>query len=519
MILQEVYRPAFKKYPIQNKLHDKNSIEYQRITWNALKKSFNGLINKMNFTNLKNLLPEVFHENLVRGRGIFCRSLMKSQAISQSFTPIYAAHMSVINTKFPEIGLLILKRLVLRFREAFKHNDKPTCLSSVKFIAHLINQGLAHEMLALEIFMLLLDQPTDKGVEIAVFFAKEVGAALQELSSQGLHAICERFRNVIHSGLITKRVQYRIEGLFAIWRAGFDVSGYPACQESLDLIDKDIQIKHEISIDDEIEPEKELDIFSYDPNYEEHYQQYESFKNSVLGNDQSSKLETQEIVDVYDKTETNVVNLRRTIYLTIMSSLDFEEAGHKLLKIVFRPGQEIELIIMIIECCSQERTYNRYFGLLAQRFCYLSLVYQSLFEHCFEKQCLLLHRLEISKIRNVSKLFAHLLGSDAISWEVLTCIRLTMEDSSSSARIFIKILFQELAENIGVKKIKERIYNPKLEHCFINIFPKDSITNVRFSINFFTSIGLGELTDGQRKYLANWEHCWHAKKTESTTQI
>jgi hypothetical protein len=29
-----------------------------------------------------------------------------------------------------------------------------------------------------------------------------------------------------------------------------------------------------------------------------------------------------------------MVNLRRTIYLTIMSALDFEEAGHKLLKMV-----------------------------------------------------------------------------------------------------------------------------------------------------------------------------------------
>jgi pre-mRNA-splicing factor CWC22 len=64
---------------------------------------------------------------------------------------------------------------------------------------------------------------------------------------------------------------------------------------------------------------------------------------------------------------------------------------------------------------------------------------------------MLVHRLEMNKLRNVSKLFAHLLSTDAISWEVLQCIRLTMEDTSSSGRIFIKILFQELAENIGLK--------------------------------------------------------------------
>lgn len=43
--------------------------------------------------------------------------------------------------------------------------------------------------------------------------------------------------------------------------------------------------------------------------------------------------------EIEDATGTDVVNLRRTIYLTIMASLDFEEAGHKLMKIQLRPGQ------------------------------------------------------------------------------------------------------------------------------------------------------------------------------------
>jgi len=210
--------------------------------------------------------------------------------------------------------------------------------------------------------------------------------------------------------------------------------------------------------------------------------------------------EKQEIVDVQDKTETNVINLRRIIYLTIMSSMDFEEAGHKLLKIPLL-GQEIELVIMIIECCSQERTYNKYFGLLAQRFCLLNRSYQELFEHCFEKQFMLVHRLETNKLRNVSKMFAHLLGTDAISWGVLQCIRLTMEETNSSGRIFIKIIFQELAENIGLSKINERIHNRAFMHWFTGILPRDTLSNVRFSINFFTSIGLGGLTDSQRDYL------------------
>lgn len=51
---------------------------------------------------------------------------------------------------------------------------------------------------------------------------------------------------------------------------------------------------------------------------------------------------------IRDETETNLVNLRRTIYLTIMSSVDFEEAGHKLLKIKLEPGQEVSLLAIIV---------------------------------------------------------------------------------------------------------------------------------------------------------------------------
>ena len=68
--------------------------------------------------------------------------------------------------------------------------------------------------------------------------------------------------------------------------------------------------------------------------------------------------------------------------------------------------------------------------------------WQALFEDCFHKQYALIHRLETNKLRNVAKLFAHLLHTDAISWAVLSDIRLTEDDTTSSSRIFIKILFQ-----------------------------------------------------------------------------
>ena len=47
---------------------------------------------------------------------------------------------------------------------------------------------------------------------------------------------------------------------------------------------------------------------------------------------------------IEDMTGTNLTNLRRTIYLTIMNALGYEEAVHKLLKVQLEEGQEIELV-------------------------------------------------------------------------------------------------------------------------------------------------------------------------------
>ncbi len=69
---------------------------------------------------------------------------------------------------------------------------------------------------------------------------------------------------------------------------------------------------------------------------------------------------------IRDETETNLVAFRRTIYLTINSSLDYEECAHKLLKMQMKPGQELELCHMFLDCCAQQRTYEKFYGLLAQ---------------------------------------------------------------------------------------------------------------------------------------------------------
>merc|ERR1712232_862298 len=205
---------------------------------------------------------------------------------------------------------------------------------------------------------------------------------------------------------------------------------------------------------------------------------------------------------IIDFTEQDLVNLRRSIYLVIMSSVHFEECVHKILKLNIAEGQEKEVCTMLIDCCAMERMFNRFFALQAERLLRLNPMYQEKFQEAFSVQFATVHRLETNKLRNIGKFFAHLLFTDAISWSIMSQMRITEETTTSSSRIFVKVIFQELSEQWGIKKLAERLREPDLEQYFVGLFPRDHPKNMRFAINYFTAVGLGVLTEDLRDYLS-----------------
>jgi len=375
---------------------------------------------------------------------------------------------------------------------------------------------VVHELLALEVLALFLENPTEDSLEMACEFMTECGHVLSEIYPPGVHSIFERFRGILHEGNIDKRVQYTIESLFAVRKTNF--KDHPGILPELDLVPDEEKITHEATLDDKLDAQDMLDIFQFDKDYEKSEEEWIEIKAEILGENQLPKTGEEEVEEeveaeedkeeanknnqILDFTETDLINLRRTIYLTIISSIDYQECAHKLLKLNMREGQEMELVNMIIECCNQERTYLRFYGLLAAQFCLIKETYKFCFEMQFENQYMKIHRLETNKLRNLAKLFSHLLYTDAIDWHVFKIVKLTEEDTTSSSRIFIKIICQELAEHLGLEKLNQKFQDENNQLYYTGLFNREHPKNTRFCINFFTSIGLGALTEDLREFLA-----------------
>ncbi|VTZ71227.1 pre-mRNA-splicing factor CWC22, putative [Plasmodium chabaudi chabaudi] len=545
-----IYIPPFKLERLQNEIKNKKSSAYQKNEWMKLKKKINNIVNKVNIDNIGEICYELFECNLIRGKGIFSRAILHAQLSSPAFTNVFTCLLCIVNSKFPNIGLLTIHRTILHFRRAYKRCDKIACFNSVKFIAHMINQRVLNEIVGLQLCSLLLQNITNDSVQVCTYFLAEVGQLYMNICRSGLDIIFDRLKDIIQEGNINIKTQYDIEKLWNYRKNYF--KDFPTVLEDLDIISEDDKIVHEIDLLDEtINNQEELNIFREVPyeQYEKEDQEWADISRELLDDDDNSRSkrknkkgsdsdessdssksesytdsstdsendnksgenntsdesndeEDENKEEIHDMTEQYLINLRKNIYLSIMSSLSFEECVHKLLKLTIKSGYEIEICNMLIDCCCMEKTFQKFYALQAERLCKLKTIYQENFEKCFENSYNTAHRLETAKLRNCSKFFAHLLYTDAISWRVFTLIKLTEEDTTSSTRIFIKILLQELTNNMGIKTFYFKINHPAISPFLSGLFPSDNSQNIRFSINFFTAIGLGALTSSMRKLLS-----------------
>jgi pre-mRNA-splicing factor CWC22 len=230
-----------------------------------------------------------------------------------------------------------------------------------------------------------MDKPTDDSIEIAITLLKECGEMLSRVIPKGLHckldishlyilylAVFERLRSILEDAdTIDTRTQQMIEIAMQVRKEKF--KNYPAVIEELDLIDEEDQISHIIELSPEdgkpLDPETQLNYFKYDPEFEQNEEQYEEIRQKIIGDaddsdeeaepeaaveeeapqgrtfrcvfNQSFHLETPQVQKIIDMTEQDMVAFRRNVYLAIQSSLDYQEAAHKLIKFHLKPGLDV----------------------------------------------------------------------------------------------------------------------------------------------------------------------------------
>ncbi|CAN8074149.1 unnamed protein product [Agarophyton chilense] len=499
--------------------------------WTRLKKSIHGIVNRLNASNLPHCVIDLFRLNLVRARGLFCKAVLRAQVASPNLSPVFACFVAVVGSRFPAIVNLLLRRLVAQLKSAYRNQDRASCFATARFLANLYNQHVIKDLLVLEFLCLCTVDPSDSSAELAVVILRECAPTLYQNSPDALEFVFRNLRAMLHDGRLGRRAQVAIENLLNLRRNKFRDLPHP--DHRLDLLhDKDI-FTHDITLEEDLgDLEYECDNFQFDRKYEENEKVYSEIKKQILGaamdqmppglaedpsRPQSDKLPNpiQQVsenntnpnkdpapIKTTDLSKTDLLNFRRTVYLTHSSTLSAEESAHRLF-ILMREnkGREAELCRMIVECCSQESSFQKVYGHLAHRICFCERSYRAHFEELFADHYATIHRFDTRKIRIIAYLFAFLLAEEAISWNILEVVRIVEEETTASSRTFLKYLFQQIRENMGQAKTKERFAKAEKDGNLKGVFPTDSAKNARFSISLFKTIGLEFLTDDLKEKL------------------
>lgn len=84
---------------------------------------------------------------------------------------------------------------------------------------------------------------------------------------------------------------------------------------------------------------------------------------------------SEEILELARKQRMNT-DVRRDIFCILMTAEDYQDAFEKIHHLGLKNEQQKEVIYVILNCCIQEKKFNPYYAILAQRLCDSDRKYQ-----------------------------------------------------------------------------------------------------------------------------------------------
>ena len=510
-----------------------DSIEKQRTEWSSIRKHLTAVLENIHNVDSLETYKRIFDVNIVFGENLLIHLIL-----SGHYDPMQMALLiSNINIDYPEVGKTLVSECIRRFVFYFKENRYDNCYEMLVLLSQLYNYDTVHLVVILYTLQSISEeieaktvslQRQEMGISLICVTLMNCGKKLLDASEELHNQLLEQLRQLLQTNnKLSARVCHEIEDVIEARQQSYkDVPMQKLLTRPFNL-DNDEDLTEQtvlIFIDSDflsIPPNFKLNSFTPCDNYNESLKQYNSLHK--IATDRVIEVENmresdKETVIVHNMTDSEATEFKKKIYLTLKSSLSGDEAAHKLLKLRV-PDHEKHSVADIIErSLIQESTYSKFYGLIAERLLEAHKSWLEAFRQIFYKRLDTLDELEPNGIRNSGKFWGHLLSTDLIGFEILSKVIMTESGSTAPLRIFIKFIFQEIVFEIGIKELKARLDEAYIQPYLSGIFPKEEPDDIRYSINYFTAINLGILTESMRHELQKLEEANESSSEEEVEE-
>ncbi|XP_056317885.1 nucleolar MIF4G domain-containing protein 1 [Danio aesculapii] len=410
-----------------------------------LKRSVKGLINRLsqpNMASISSQLEELYMNTSRKDMNDTLTEILLAACVTPALMPerLLMEHILLVSVLHYSVGLEVgahfLETVVRQFDKTYTELDDTDkeCDNLVSIIAHLYNFHVVHAVLVFDILKKLVTSFSSKDIELLLLVLKTVGFALRKDDPIALkELISEAQRKAGAEGEQFQdqtRIRFMLETMMALKNNDMrKIPGYdPEPVEKLRKLQRTLihssagssDMKLRVSLDNLLEAERVGRWWIVGS----------SWSGAPMIDDQGNKTTTPspkgeqysaKMLELARKQRMNT-DVRRNIFCVLMSSEDFLDAYEKLLRLGLKDQQEREIVHVLMDCCLQEKMFNRFYAVLAEKLCSHDRRFQMTFQFSLWDKFRDLANLSSRSFSNLVQLVTHLLHRKSLSLSILKAI-------------------------------------------------------------------------------------------------
>lgn len=155
-------------------------------------------------------------------------------------------------------------------------------------------------------------------------------------------------------------------------------------------------------------------------------------------------------------------DVRKRIFVAIMGATDCLDAYERLLQLNLKEKQEREIVRVLLHCCGQEKKFNKYYLVLADKLCEMDQRYKFTFQLAYWDVFKQIETLKPRRLYNQSQMLAGLVTSGSLS---LSCLKvLDFTQLEEKAVLFLRVVLEKilkLESEMEMAKVFQRLLQTK----------------------------------------------------------
>ena len=366
-----------------------------------LKRQIQGLFNRLSEANILAILRDIeaIYQNNPRGYvnttlvDLFIGMLSDPSALLETFLNLHAGFIAAIYKVIgPDFGAQIIERIVFEFDAHYQHNKEGTGQQTknlISVVAELYTFQVIGSNMVFDYIRFFLNELTEINTELLLRIVRAAGPQLRQDDPNSLKDIVillQKSVAKVGQANLPVRTKFMIETINDLKnnKMKTGVAASNMSREHTTRMKKQLgtlnsrNLKATEPLRVGLKDIKDTDkkgkwwlvgaSWRNEPGNEDHVKETGKAQQQMMALDHNDDDSEVDLVQLAREQRMNT-DIRRAIYISIMSASDFKDAQVRLSKLNLKRSQEVEIPRVIVHCAGAEKTYNPYYTVLARKVC------------------------------------------------------------------------------------------------------------------------------------------------------